>query len=126
MSEQEQFEHAYYYFMLALQALAMDAKSQCEVGNYNTAWELKFDVSAGTYIFNLPERLSQNQKDGILRLIAQLETIPEEILRATEFNEDENLAAMNHPCWEPLRAQATALVALLEPATKKNKVFYKL
>lgn len=126
MSEQEQFENAYYYFMQAVQILAMDAESQCEKEEYNAAWELKNDVSAGAYIFNLPDRLSKDQKDAVLRLVAALETIPEAVLRATNGNAYENLVAMGHPCWIPLRVQATALIELLEPATKKNRVYFKL
>lgn len=125
ISEREAFEHAYYYFLQALELLASDSETQCKKGgNYNVAWELKNDVSAGAYIFNLPERLSEKQKKEILELVAALDAIPDEVLRSATSAAD-NLRAMNHPCWIPLRERAANLIKLLEPATKKNEEFFK-
>jgi len=125
MSEREAFEHAYYYFLQALELLASDPETQCEKGgNYNIAWELKHDISAGSYIFNLPGRLSEEQKKEILELVAALDTIPSEVLYSATSAAD-NLRAMNHPCWVPLRERALSLIKLLEPATKKNEEFFK-
>jgi hypothetical protein len=125
ISEQEAFELAYHYFFQALEILASDAKTQCErVGNYNVAWELKNDVSGVIHMFNLSERLLREQKSEILGLVAALDAIPSEILR-TATNAADNLNAMNHPCWVPLRKRAAELIKLLEPATKKNEAFFK-
>lgn len=125
MSEREAFEHAYYYFAQALEVLASDPKTQCEKGgNYNVAWELKNDVSAGARLFDLPKRLSEAQKKEILGLVAALDAIPSEVLRSATTVAD-NLRAMNHPCWVPLRERARNLIKLLEPARKKNEEYFK-
>ena len=124
LSEREAFEHAYFNFLQTLEVLASDPKTQCEKGgNYNVAWELKNDISAGAYIFRLPERLSEEQKKAILELVAALDAIPSEVLRSAT-NAADNLRAMNHHCWDPLRERARKLMSMLEPATRKNVEFF--
>jgi len=62
LSEREALENSYYYFIQALEILALPASEQCErMGNYNTAWELKHDVGAVAYLLKLPDssRLSE-------------------------------------------------------------------
>ena len=125
ISEKQAFENSYNYFIQALEVLAESAPVQCEMmGNYNVAWEVKDDASAGAYLFNCPSgrRLSEEQKHGILDLVEALERVPSTELPSGAAPED-NLAAMNHPSWEPLRKQATALLGLLAPATEECKRF---
>ena len=126
--EREAFENGYYYFIQALEILAQDASAQCEnSGNYNVAWELKDDVSAGAYLLNSPSssRLTAEQKRGILDLISELESVPSTELPAGP-NPQDNLAAMNHPSWKPLRKHASQLLKLLAQATEEcNRYLFK-
>src|SRR5439155_23640835 len=101
--------------------LVQDAATQCErMGNYNVAWELKADVSRGKQLlsYSSSSRLNAEQKQGIQDLVSALESVPTTELPAGGKTED-NLAAMNHPSWKPLRTQAAHLVALLAPATEE-------
>lgn len=126
--EREEFENTYYYFVRALQILAQDAPTQCEtMGNYNVAWELKDDLSRGAWVVNYQSsaRLPAEQKRGILDLMAALEGVPTTELPAGPDPRD-NLAAMNHLCWGPLRKQASQLLELLAPATEEcNRYLFK-
>jgi hypothetical protein len=128
IQEREEFENGYYYFVRALEVLAEDAPTQCQrMGNYNVAWELKDDVSGGAYLLNYSSsaRLSAEQRRGISDLVAALEGVPSTELPAGPRAQD-NLAAMNHPCWEPLRLQAAQLLKLLAPATEEcNRYLFK-
>lgn len=126
--ERGEFENSYYYFVRALQVLAQDAPTQCEtMGNYNVAWELKDDLLRGAHLLNYASsgRLTLEQKRGILDLVAALEGVPSAELPAGPDPKD-NLAAMNHPSWEPLRKQATQLLDLLASATEEcNRYLFK-
>lgn len=121
--ERGEFESCYYHFIEALQVLAQDAPTQCEtMGNYNVAWELKDDLLRGTHLLNYPSsaRLTSEQSSAIRALAAALEGVPSTNLPAGADPKD-NLAAMNHPSWEPLRKRAAQLLVLLGPATEECK-----
>ena len=120
MSEQEQFELGYYYFIQALKILAKEANAQCqEMGNCNVAWELKDDVSAGSYMLKVAaDNLSQEQKSSITKLISELNKVPESVVRSAE-DPNGNLEAMQAPCWVPLRLLAAQLLQSLEPVTQR-------
>jgi len=121
--ERGEFENCYYNFVEALQVLAQDAPTQCEMmDNHNVAWELKDDLLRGAQLVNYPSssRLTPEQKRGILDLAAALESVPSGDLPAG-LNPNDNLVAMNHPSWKPLRKQATRLLILLKPATEECK-----
>jgi hypothetical protein len=125
--ERDEFENSYYYFVQALQVLAQDALTQCEaMGNYNVAWELKDNLLRGAYLLNYPSsaRLIDEQRRGILDLMAGLESVPSTELPAGP-NLQDNLAAMNHASWEPLRKQAAQLLKLLAPATEECNRYFK-
>jgi hypothetical protein len=126
ISEEAAFENAYYYFVQAVEVLAMAAEAQCEImGNYNVAWELKGDVSAGSYLFNLPcPKVTDQQKRSILALIASLDELPNPVLQAG-VGAVPSLASMRHPCWVPLRKQAQELLAILSPLTINNAQYFE-
>jgi hypothetical protein len=90
------------------------------MGNYNVAWELKDDLLRGAQLVNYPSsaRLTPEQKRGILDLATALEGVPSTELPAGP-DPMENLAAMSHPSWEPLRKRAIQLLTLLAPATEE-------
>lgn len=124
MSPEEEFANSYYYFVAALKILAMDADSQCDVmGNYNVAWELKANVSAGLCMLTLPSgELTKQQREGIAGVVAALNEIPESVLGGGATAAI-NKRAMNHPCWMPLRTRASELLTLLGSATSRNEAF---
>jgi len=114
ISEEEGFSLAYRVFWDAVNMLAQNAVTQCNMmGNYNVAWELKSDISAGSYLTKSnSSSLSQEQKSGIDNLIEALASVPDSVLISAK-SASANLSAMNHLCWEPLRAQASELLELL-------------
>jgi len=126
MSEEEAFANAYYYFVEAVEVLSMPAENQCEItGNFNVAWELKDDVSAGAYLFNLPcPQVTESQKQEILGLIAALEKVPVTVLQAG-IGAEQSLTSMQHPCWVSLRKQAQELLVRLNPLTVSNAKYFE-
>ncbi|WP_321922320.1 hypothetical protein [Burkholderia sp. BCC1998] len=124
MSPEEAFANSYYHFVEALKILAADAEFQCDVmGNYNVAWELKHDVSAGSCMLTLTSgELTKQQRDGIAGIVAALDEIPDSVLEGGT-TAAVNKRAMHHPCWIPLRARAAELLTLLSSATSRNEAF---
>ena len=110
----ESYAASYRVFWNAVSMLALDANGQCEsMGNYNVAWELKDDVSAGRYLFNSTAcPLSSAQKQGINDLIYSLQSVPCELL-AQAISALENQKTMNHSCWAPLRVKAAQILQTL-------------
>jgi hypothetical protein len=109
-----------------VEMLAMDSPAlQCQAqGNYNTAGEFWFFAIGGKHLFNLPNHpLTVEQKDAILALVAKMESMPKSVL-AHGNNSAGNFAAMSDPWWISVNAQAKKLLALLEPATKKNREYF--
>lgn len=121
LSERDAFENGYHYFIEALEILSLPAPAQCErMGSYNTAWELRDDIVAGSYLLQSASssRLSEAQRAAILALLAAVAGVPVHEL-PTGGSNDANLAAMQHPAWIPLRAMAADLLELLAPATQE-------
>jgi hypothetical protein len=124
ISDEEVFANAYHYFVEALKVLMADADTQCKrMGNYNVAWELKDDVSAGAYLLNLPAApLTQEEKDGIVAMVEVLKELPASLL-VSATTEAANKKAMTDPCWTALRARAAELLSLLAATTRRNEDF---
>ncbi len=126
ISDEESFQNGYYYFVKAVEILAMSPEEQCEcLGYCNVAWELKDDVSAGAYLFNLPTpSITNYQKGVILTLINDLNSIPSYVLKAG-IGVPVSLESMRNQCWEPLRLRASRLLKELETATESNKRYFE-
>ena len=122
---EEAFHTEYRVFLNSVETLSLSAEKQCEImGNYNVAWELKDDVSAGLYLIKNPASVfTEGQNLAIQQLINELNKIPESVLKA-ENTPEENLNAMKHPAWEPLRKQAVILLRTLESVTKNNEIYF--
>lgn len=125
ISYEESYHNSYYYFIRAIKILAESPEKQCElVGNYNVAWELKDEVSSGSYLIENPaSTLTSTQKLAIQQLIDELKKIPATVLREAT-NHENNLIAMQDPLWKPLRKQAAILLRTLESATKNNEQYF--
>jgi len=114
VSEKEGFELSYQVFLKTLRLVSKDAESQCEIMDYyNVAGELKDELSAGMYLLNLPGGdLSDEKKYAIEQLINELKKIPSSVISEATTIES-NLAAMQHPSWEPIRKHAAILLRTL-------------
>ncbi len=126
ISEEESYQNSYYYFIEAVKILSAPPEKQCElIGNYNVAWELKDEVSAGLYLINNPaSSLAEGQKYAIQQLITELNKISGSVLNY-ENTPKNNLTAMKNSVWAPLRKQAAMLLTTLESETKRNEEYFK-
>lgn len=119
---EEEHRNAYFYFVEALEALAAEPKTQCELlGDYNVAWELKNNVGAGQFLADW-DLLTSQQRSDIRSLVSALSVIPEEILRAAQGRSD-NLAAMNAPAWTALRVKSRKLLWELQSFSEANRLW---
>ena len=125
LTPQELFENTLWYFYLAVKELSKPAASQCEKvpDSISIAWEIKDDFLRDCGLHRLPHSyLSQEQIVGIEHLAETLESVPESVFESSRTN----LQAMQHPCWSPIRKEAEQLLALLEPAHERNKIYFKV
>ncbi len=119
ISEEEFFHYAYRSFINATETLTADPLTQCQwMGDYNVAWEVKHDVSAGQSLLGQGE-LTPEQEEEISNLVSALQTIPTEILDSGVGRES-NLIAMSHPSWHPIRAQAASVLKVLREFSEYN------
>jgi hypothetical protein len=130
ISDSDYFENTFFYFIKALQVLALDADLQCEqMGNYNVGWELQQDVAQGGLdsAMSPSSHLTEAQTNEVIRLARALEELPDEAISPKGFlttNHEGSIAAMKHLSWVPLRRQATELLKLLEPAIERNALYF--
>lgn len=131
ISEEEWFEHEFFYFVEALDILELSAEDQCErMGNYNVAWELQEDVSAPILgmISSSFSYFTEAQSVALRRLADALKALPEEAIVVEGLpttSHEGSIAAMRHPSWAPLRTQARELLKLLEPAIQRNATYFR-
>ncbi len=119
ISDAEAFHNSYRVFAMSVKLLAAPAVEQCELmGNHNVAWELKDEVSAGAYLVGRGY-LSPNQEAWVGALVGALAVAATQVLPSGASGEA-NLAAMQSPCWEPLRFLANEVLHQLEPFTDAN------
>ena len=121
LSDDEAFHNYFFYFVKALGVMSLDAAAQCEaMGNLNVAWEIQHEVlDSGTTLQNWSGTyLSAAQKDGIARLVATVNGLPQTALVSNE-------EAMTHPSWANLRIGASRLIELLELPIKSNREFFQ-
>jgi hypothetical protein len=126
LSPIEAFHNGFYSFLVALRVLAKAAEAQCEaMGDFNVAWELQYDVCAGEYLArNNYGQLSASETAAIIALTQNLKGLPASVLPAAS-GRTLNLQAMRHGAWQPFRAQAISLLALLGPAVQRNMQYFE-
>jgi hypothetical protein len=131
VSEREAFEYAYKVFQEALEILSRDPAEQVRLnGNYNTAFELVFDVSDGRCLLaSEAGYLSGRQKAAIGTFLDGIDELPFKRHSGREADAEARLASnltdMLHPCWAPIRAQAKELMDVLASATLLNKGYFQ-
>ncbi len=116
LSDRESFENSYYYFVKVLRVLAAPADEQAK--NYGSsdegaAWELKYDASAGMYLFNIPScSLSQLQREKVTEFLTRLRAMTD-----VDFHD---------AAWISVRKEAAELLSLLTPVTRANEAYFLL
>ena len=119
LDEEEAFHNSFRYYLSSLEMLAASAEEQCDLmGNYNVAWELKDDASAGKYLVGRGY-LTSEQEAWVQALSEALNSVNAQILPAGPSKEA-NLVAMNHPNWGPLRYLAKEVIRQLAPFAAIN------
>jgi hypothetical protein len=95
------------------------------MGDYNVAWELHDDVSAGEHLAKSNfGQLSPAEVTAINSFMLVLQSVPVSELPAGS-GRNANLAAMQHASWGPLRTQAANLLVLLGPAAQRNASYFE-
>ena len=122
ISEEESWHLAYGVFVCTLEALASPAEEACKVMGYvNTAWELRDDGLAGSYLLGRGY-FSHDQEREIRTFLEQLDTVPVNDM-PSGWSMEPNLSAMRHPAWEPIRVSARALLASLALVTRESHAY---
>lgn len=131
ISVEESFENSLFYFLEALRILELSAEEQCEaMGNYNVAWEMQHDISGSIspLVTCSVSYFTEAQTSALLALEGAMKELPEEALvpegMSTKSHEG-SIATMQHHAWEPLRARASELLQMLEPAIQRNAAYFK-
>lgn len=126
MNDQEAFEQSYWNFVTALELMAKDAETQCEIMDYyNVACEPKDDISIGYYMLKIASgKLPDNQQNAIHHFLTEVEKLPGHLFNGTTIDMD-SLKNMRHPCWTHIRNEASKLIQILKPATMHNESFYQ-
>ncbi|WP_156383504.1 hypothetical protein [Pseudoxanthomonas sp. Root65] len=113
---------AYDVFIFTVETLSCLPEEQCEaMGDYNTAWELRDDALAGHYLIG-SGLFTEHQESAVLTFLAAVHPVPVDDMPAGSGRVP-NLAAMQHPAWEPIRSLSKDLLATLASATEANRAF---
>ena len=124
-TDEEEFHSSYRVFINAVEMLSSAAEEQCVLmGNYNVAWELKDDVTAGRFLVGRGY-LNESAEAWIASLVSALESVNALVLPA-DPGPEANLRAMQHIRWEPLRFFAAQVVQQLSSFTAENAAYLKL
>lgn len=125
ITDEEEFHSSYRIYINAVEMLATSAEEQCQImGNYNVAWELKEDVSAGKYLVGRGF-LSEDQESWVSALVAACGAVDTQLL-PVGAGLDVNLLAMRHSGWEPLRFLAKEVVVRLASFSAQNAEYLGL
>ncbi len=118
----EAFHNCLYYFVQAIEVLAMESAAQCEaMGNVNVGWELQHDaMDLGAALVSWRgDYLAPIEKNAIEQLLAALAALPSGALSSLD-----NQAAMSHPAWIALRAAAAELLVELQYPIERTRNFF--
>jgi hypothetical protein len=113
---------AYDVFIFTVEILSSSPEQQCEaMGDYSTAWELRDDALAGHYLID-SGLFTEQQEPAVLAFLAAVHPVPVNDMPAGSGRAP-NLAAMQHPAWEPVRSLSKNLLAILASPTEANRAF---
>lgn len=113
---------AYDVFIFTVETLASAPEVQCDtIGCYNTASELRDNALAGHYLVG-SGLFSEQQEGAVLLFLAAVHGVPVNGM-PSGAGRASNLAAMQHPAWEPIRALSRNLLTTLASVTALNQAF---
>jgi hypothetical protein len=122
MSEREEYENFFFYFVEAVEVLSNGPESQRDVlGNFHVAWKMQHDVVenyAGMKAM-ATQRLQPTQVEVVQRLIGLLEDLPAGALGSWR-------AAVDHSSWQPVRKLANAVLIHLADAIEANRAYFAM
>ena len=105
LSSEEGFHNGFFHFMEAVTILSCEPEVQCAcVGDYNVAWELKHDVSAGSYLLGRGF-LQPDEEASVRELVRAVAALDVGAMPGGQGREP-NLQAMEDPQWSSLRLLA--------------------
>lgn len=123
LGAEESFRNGCHYFLQALEILSHEPERQCkEMGDYNTAWELKDDVMAGRYLLGQGFLLAAEEA-AIARLLKALEAVDVRGMPGGDGREP-NLKAMANASWAPVRALAKTVLWQLRSVDEANRAYF--
>jgi hypothetical protein len=114
---EEVFFVGFRVFQMSVEFAALPPVEQCQaMGSFNTAWELREDLLDGKHLLG-QGRLTSEQEASIRALLAvveQVQSLPGGV------GLEQNLSAMQHPSWEPVRTAAARTLSQLAPVVAAN------
>lgn len=110
-SEKERFQSLARVFLNTVEVLSESAESQCEIMDYHcVAFELIDDANLGRDVIESEFCVfTESQKKSVRDFLAALNKIPSE-LKTYTVDRGENIEAMSHDAWIPIRERATKLL----------------
>ena len=123
--DEDEFHNSFRLYLSSLEMLAATAEVQCELmGNYNVAWELKDEVSAGKFLVGRGY-LSGEQEAWVQALSHALDALNTQV-RPAGASKESYLSVMSHPGWEPMRYLAKEVIRQLAPLEPINAKYLGL
>jgi hypothetical protein len=118
MDPEEAYQHAFFYFVLALRNLAtVEPATQCGAsGSRIVAHELQNEILSGRYVI-VKGKLNDSEEADIAALAAAVGAVPDSALMFQN--------GMQHPAWAPIRAQATLLLTHLAARIAENNGYFE-
>jgi hypothetical protein len=124
ISAEEAWHTEYKVFLFTLEALSHPPVEQCKLmGDFNTAWELKDDALCGHYLLG-SGFFTERQEAAVIEFLTAIDPVPANDMPSGADRET-NLAAMQHPAWQPIRSIAQHLLGVLEPVTRANRAYFQ-
>ena len=124
ISTEEAWHNGYWVFLFTLEALSRSPAEQCELmGDFNTAWELRDDALGGRYLIG-SGFFNEQQEAAVVKFLTAIDPVPVNEMPSGAGREA-NLAAMQHPAWQPIRDIAKHLLGVLESVTQANLAYFQ-
>jgi hypothetical protein len=132
MSPEESEHHSFHTFHREVLLLSLSAEEASNAnGNYNTAWELKYEIVNHpiSYMANATFLdLSTVQLDAIETLTKMVAAIPDDAVSPKGINTrtvEGDITSLKHPAWNSVRAYAADVIKILQPIAIRNKAYFE-
>ncbi len=114
---EEVFFVGFRVFHMSVEFAALPPEEQCQaLGCFNVAWELRKDLLDGSYLLGQGLLTSEQEAsiEMLLAVVGPAQSLP------GGAGIEPNLAAMQHPSWEPVRSAAAETLRQLAPVVAAN------